>query len=82
MKSKSETVCEIKNTDDPIGQATLRKLVEKLRMRSGTLFDAARDADSQNVDNRKGHARAFIAGQATAYRRAADMVEELYELPF
>jgi arsenate reductase-like glutaredoxin family protein len=52
---------KIKNTDDPIDQATLQKLVD---------------------NNGKGHARAFISGQATAYRRAAEMLEALYELPF
>ncbi len=80
---KATTVCAIKNTDDPIDQATLQKLVDKLKSRADTLFDAARDSDSQNVDNNgKGHARAFISGQATAYRRAAEMLEALYELPF
>lgn len=73
----------IPTTDDPIEQVELQRLVDKLRLRADTLFDAARDSDSQNVDsNGKGHARAFISGQATAYRRAAEMLEALYELPF
>lgn len=81
MKDPQNAECRIPNTDDPIDQATLKRLADKLKVRAGALFDAARDADSQNVDS-KGHTRAFISGQAAAYRRAAEMVEALYELTF